>query len=98
MTTLTVMCTPCGGSGREPLGEITVKCHVCSGVGSVPAPGVATESLAPVVTLEMLAKHMRHLQQAVLVALATDPGPTLAEKREAYKRVLADFGIVEGQP
>ena len=46
----------------------------------------------PPVTLEMLARHVRNLQQAALVALATDSrGATLAEKREITKRVLQDM-------
>jgi len=87
VTTLTVICTPCNGSGREPLGEITVKCHVCKGAGEVPRPGVASESPAPPFTLEDAQRQIRQLQQAIVMLHNPDPAPTLATRRLLVRKL-----------
>ena len=83
MTVLTLTCILCGGSGREPLGEITVKCHVCNGVGSVPAPGVASELAAPMITLDDLARQVRQLQEAVAAMLDVETMPLVSRRKLA---------------
>lgn len=87
MTVLTLTCIACNGSGREYLGEITVKCHVCKGVGSVPAPSVVSESPAPVLTLEEAFRRIRQLEQAIVMLHSPDPQPSLATRRLILRKI-----------
>jgi len=87
VSTLTVICTPCNGSGREPIGEITVKCHVCNGVGSVPAPGAASDPFAPVLTLEEAFRRIRQLEQAMVMLAQMDPPASLATRRLIIRKI-----------
>jgi len=99
MTALTLICLSCKGAGTL-VGD--APCGICRGTGSVRRSGAVSEPPAPVITLEMLARHVRNLQQAALISLATDPrGATLAEKREVTKRVLQDMaesGAIRRKP
>lgn len=87
MTALTLTCVFCNGSGREYLGEIFVKCHACKGVGSVPAPNAASESPAPVLTLEEAFRRIRQLEQAIVMLHSPDPPPSLATRRLILRKI-----------
>jgi hypothetical protein len=90
VTTLTVMCIPCGGSGREPLGEITVKCHVCNGVGSVPASAAESKPSAPTITLEEIARQLREVQLTLLDAFDPDRKQFYATLRMHLREIERD--------
>lgn len=89
--TLTVMCIPCGGSGREPLGPINVKCHVCKGVGSVPAPGAADKPAVPELTQAERDAQLRRVQQALVAVLDPVNTISLPERGHWLRQIREDL-------